>query len=368
MGPFPHDAPKARITEANPAGTDGFEFVEFAHPDPAMLDTLFRQMGFVPVAQHRTKAITLYRQGDINYLLNAEPDSHAARFVDAHGPCAPAMAWRVVDAAHALRRALDLGATEYTGPGKSLDVPALVGIGGSLLYLVDTYGEGRSPYAAEFTWLDQPDPRPAGIGFFYLDHLTHNVIRGNMDTWYRFYADTFNFREIRFFDIQGKHTGLTSRALTSPCGKIRIPINESSDDKSQIEEYLRRYKGEGIQHIAIATNDIYEGADELARRGVRFMPGPPETYYEMSHSRVTGHLEPIDRLKAHGILIDGEGVVGGGETRILLQIFSRTVIGPIFFEFIQRKGDDGFGEGNFKALFESIEQDQVRRGLLQAVG
>jgi 4-hydroxyphenylpyruvate dioxygenase len=365
MGPFPHDAPQATITAANPAGTDGFEFVEFVHPDPAVLDTLFRKMGFVPVAKHRTKDVTLYRQGDINYLLNAEPDSHAARFVDDHGPCAPAMAWRVVDAQHALRRALDLGATEYTGSDKSLDVPALVGIGGSLLYLVDTYGDKGSTYAAEFEWLGAPDPRPKGIGFYYLDHLTHNVIRGNMDTWYRFYADTFAFREIRFFDIQGKHTGLTSRALTSPCGKIRIPINESSDDKSQIEEYLRRYKGEGIQHIAIGSDDIYEGADELARRGLRFMPGPPATYYDMSRARVTGHQEPIDRLMTHGILIDGEGVIGGGETRILLQIFSKTVIGPIFFEFIQRKGDDGFGEGNFKALFESIEEDQVRRGLLQ---
>ncbi|MGL6212089.1 MAG: 4-hydroxyphenylpyruvate dioxygenase [Paracoccaceae bacterium] len=364
MGPFPHDAPKAQITEANPAGTDGFEFVEFAHPDPAVLDTLFRRMGFEPVAKHRTKAITLYRQGDITYVLNAEPNSHAARFVEAHGPCAPGMAWRVVDAQHALQRALALGATEYSGADKSLDVPALIGIGGSLLYLVETYGDKGSPYAAEYDWIGTPDPRPTGIGFSYLDHLTHNVIRGNMDTWYRFYADTFNFREIRFFDIQGKHTGLTSRALTSPCGKIRIPINESSDDKSQIEEYLRRYNGEGIQHIAIATNDIYAGADELAARGVKFMPGPPETYYEMSHDRVKGHQEPIDRLKTHGILIDGEGVVGGGETRILLQIFSKTVIGPIFFEFIQRKGDDGFGEGNFKALFESIEQDQVRRGLL----
>jgi 4-hydroxyphenylpyruvate dioxygenase len=365
MGPFPHDAPKATITQANPAGTDGFEFVEFAHPEPAVLDNLFRQMGFVPVAQHRAKAITLYRQGDINYLLNAEPDSHAARFVNDHGPCAPSMAWRVVDAQHTLRRALDLGASEYTGKDKSLDVPALVGIGGSLLYLVDTYGEKGSAFAAEFDWLATPDPRPEGLGFYYLDHLTHNVIRGNMNTWYRFYADTFAFREIRFFDIQGKHTGLTSRALTSPCGKIRIPINESSDDKSQIEEYLRRYKGEGIQHIAIGTDDIYSGVDHLAQQGVRFMPGPPATYYEMSRARVSGHLEPIDRLMTHGILIDGEGVIGGGETRILLQIFSKTVIGPIFFEFIQRKGDDGFGEGNFKALFESIEEDQIRRGLLQ---
>ena len=365
MGPFPHDAPKATISEANPAGTDGFEFVEFAHPEPEKLDALFRRMGFLPVARHRTKDITLYRQGDINYLLNREPGSHAAQFVAAHGPCAPAMAWRVVNARHALERAVALGAQEYTGPGKSLDVPAVIGIGGSLLYFVETYGEVGSAYDAEFDWLGEKDPRPEGFGFFYLDHLTHNVVRGNMNTWYKFYHDTFNFREIRFFDIAGKMTGLTSRALTSPDGKIRIPINESADDHSQIEEYLRRYKGEGIQHIAIATNDIYSATDALAASGLAFMPGPPDVYYEKSTARVKDHGEPLDRLKKHGILIDGEGVVGGGETRVLLQIFSKTVIGPIFFEFIQRKGDDGFGEGNFKALFESIEEDQIRRGVLK---
>jgi 4-hydroxyphenylpyruvate dioxygenase len=365
MGPFPHDAPKAVISAENPAGTDGFEFVEFAHPEPEKLDALFRRMGYVPVARHRTKAITLFRQGDVNYLLNAEPGSHAAGFIEAHGPCAPAMAWRVVDARHALKRAVELGATEYTGPGKSLDVPAVVGIGGSLLYFVETYGDRGSCYAAEFEWLGEADPRPKGVGFYYLDHLTHNVVRGNMDTWYRFYRDTFNFREIRFFDIKGKMTGLTSRALTSPDGKIRIPINESTDDKSQIEEYLRRYKGEGIQHIAVGSDDIYAATDAIAANGLKFMPAPPEVYYELSHERVKDHGEPVERMKQHGILIDGEGVVGGGETRVLLQIFSKTVIGPIFFEFIQRKGDDGFGEGNFRALFESIEEDQIRRGVLK---
>ncbi|WP_108260566.1 4-hydroxyphenylpyruvate dioxygenase [Mangrovicoccus ximenensis] len=366
MGPFPHDAPKAEISAENPAGTDGFEFVEFAHPEPQKLDRTFRQMGFVPVAKHRSKNITLYRQGDINYLLNADPDSHAARFAAEHGPCAPAMAWRVVDAGVAMERALATGGTAYTRPGKSMDLPAVYGIGGSLLYFVDTYGEDGSCYAAEFDWIGEEDPRPEGFGFYYLDHLTHNVIRGNMDTWYRFYHDTFGFREIRFFDIKGQQTGLVSRALTSPDGKIRIPINESTDDRSQIEEYLRRYKGEGIQHIAIGSEDIYAGTDAIAAAGMKFMPGPPDTYYEMSRDRVSGHEEPVGRMKQHGILIDGEGVVGGGETRILLQIFSRTVIGPIFFEFIQRKGDDGFGEGNFRALFESIEADQIRRGVLAA--
>lgn len=364
MGPFPHNAPKAQISEDNPAGTDGFEFVEFAHPEPQMLDHIFRQMGFTPVAKHKTKEISLYRQGDINYLLNAEQDSHGARFVDDHGPCAPAMAWRVVDAQVALKRAVELGATEYTGNDKSLDVPAVTGIGGSLLYFVDTYADKGTCYSAEYDWFDAVDPKPEGFGFYYLDHLTHNVVRGNMDTWYKFYAETFNFKEIRFFDIKGKHTGLVSRALTSPDGKIRIPINESTDDKSQIEEYLKRYKGEGIQHIAVASEDIYTSTDLVSDAGMKFMPGPPETYYDLSRSRVKAHEEPLDLMKKHGILIDGEGVVGGGETRILLQIFSKTVIGPIFFEFIQRKGDDGFGEGNFKALFESIEEDQMRRGVI----
>jgi 4-hydroxyphenylpyruvate dioxygenase len=364
MGPFPHNSPKATISDINPAGTDGFEFVEFAHPEPEKLDRLFRQMGFAPVAKHGSKNITLYRQGDVNYLLNAEPGSHGAGFVEAHGPCAPGMAWRVVDARHALKRAVELGAEEYKGKGKALDVPAVYGIGGSLLYFVDTYGEQGSCYTADYDWLGEANPKPSGVGFYYLDHLTHNVIRGNMDTWYRFYHDVFNFREIRFFDIKGKQTGLTSRALTSPDGKIRIPINESADENSQIEEYLKEYKGEGIQHIAVATENIYESTDAIAAKGLEFMPAPPDTYYEMSHRRVQGHEEPMDRMKRNGILIDGESVVGGGETRILLQVFSKTVIGPIFFEFIQRKGDDGFGEGNFRALFESIEEDQVRRGVL----
>ena len=365
MGPFPHDAPKAKIDHTNIAGTDGFEFVEFAHPNPAELGRLFQAMGYTEVARHKTKDISVYRQGTVNYLINREPGSHAAGFVAEHGPCAPAMAWRVVDAQHALKCALDYGAKEYTGPGKSLDVPAVVGIGGSLLYFVETYGPDGSCYTAEYDWLDAVDPQPKGAGFYYIDHLTHNVARGNMSTWYDFYAKAFNFREIRFFDIEGKQTGLFSRALTSPDGKIRIPINESKDETSQIEEYLKEYKGEGIQHIAVGTDDIYAATDQIADAGIEFMPPPPATYYTMSHERVTDHGEPIEKMKKHGILIDGEGVVDGGMTRVLLQIFSKTVIGPIFFEFIQRKGDDGFGEGNFKALFESIEQDQIERGVLK---
>ncbi|MBV16011.1 MAG: 4-hydroxyphenylpyruvate dioxygenase [Thalassospira sp.] len=365
MGPFPHDAPRATITDKNPAGTDGFEFVEFAHEDAATLEALFTRMGYVPVAKHKTKNITVWRQGDINYILNAEPGSHAMTFVQKHGPCAPSMAWRVVDAKHAFDHAVAKGAEPYVADDKTLDVPAIVGIGGSIIYFIDTYDETGSAYDAEFDWLGDRDPKPEGVGFYYLDHLTHNVYRGNMDKWWDFYRDLFGFTQIHFFDIAGKITGLVSRAITSPCGKIRIPLNESTDDKSQIEEYLKKYKGEGIQHIAVGTDGIYDATDKLAANELKFMPGPPETYYEKSHERVHGHDEPIERMKQHGILIDGEGVIDGGMTKILLQIFSKTVIGPIFFEFIQRKGDEGFGEGNFRALFESIEEDQIRRGVLK---
>lgn len=367
MGPFPHDKGPALIDDQNPAGTDGMEFVEFASSEPETLDSLFRSMGFTPVAKHKSRELTLYRQGDINYILNADPASFGARFTDLHGPCAPSMAWRVVDAQHAFEHAIKCGAVPYEGNDKILDVPAIEGIGGSLLYFIDKYGDKGSIYPLHgFEWLGEADPKPKGFGFYYLDHLTHNVLRGNMDKWYSFYNKLFNFKQIRFFDIEGKLTGLFSRALTSPCGKIRIPINESADEKSQIEEYLKKYNGEGIQHIAVGTEDIYAATDQLADQGLKFMPGPPDIYYKKSQERVSGHDEPLDALKKHGILIDGEGVIEGGETRILLQIFSKTVIGPIFFEFIQRKGDDGFGEGNFRALFESIEQDQIDRGVISA--
>ncbi|MFW2542066.1 4-hydroxyphenylpyruvate dioxygenase [Primorskyibacter sp. 2E107] len=365
MGPFPHDAPQSTITEENPAGTDGFEFVEFAHPEPQELRDLFTRMGYSHVANHKTKAIELWQQGDITYVLNAEAGSFAAGFVEEHGPCAPSMAWRVVDARHAFDHAVKMGAEPYDGPGKTVDWPAIKGIGGSLIYFTDQYYD-TSPYNAEFDWIEQSKPR--GVGFYYLDHLTHNVFKGNMDKWFAFYGNLFNFREIRFFDIEGKYTGLTSRALTSPCGRIRIPINEDRDEKGQIVAYLKKYKGEGIQHIAVGARNIYDSTDAIAEKGVTFMPGPPDAYYDLSFERVTGHEEPVERMKKHGILIDGEGVVDGGETRILLQIFSKTVIGPIFFEFIERKGDDGFGEGNFKALFESIEREQIESGELKEAG
>ena len=363
MGPFPHDTPKSEISPDNPAGTDGFEFVEFADKDPQKLRDLFSSMGYTHTANHKSKNIEIWQQGDITYVLNAQPASFSARFVEKHGPCAPSMGWRVVDADHAFEHAVSKGAEPYTGDDKCMDVPAIVGIGGSLVYFIDNYYE-TSPYNAEFDWIAKTHPK--GVGFYYLDHLTHNVTKGNMDVWFRFYADLFNFKEIRFFDIEGKFTGLFSRALTSPCGRIRIPINEDRGDKGQIVEYLKRYRGEGIQHIAVGCDDIYGATDAVAERGIKFMPAPPVSYYELSKIRVNGHEEPQDKMMKHGVLIDGEGVVDGGETRILLQIFSKTVVGPIFFEFIQRKGDDGFGEGNFRALFESIEQDQIERGVLKA--
>jgi 4-hydroxyphenylpyruvate dioxygenase len=372
MGPFPHDAPAARITPQNPMGTDGFAFVEYAHPEPEKLHALFRLMGFVPVARHRTKAITVYRQGDVDYLVNEEPGTHAARFAAMHGPCAASMGFRVVDAAYAYRRALELGA-EPADPAEgspTLSVPALKGIGGSLLYLVDRYGAKGSVYDEDFVWIGDRDPKPEGSGLFYNDHLTHNVGRGRMDVWAGFYQRLFNFREIRYFDIKGEYTGLFSRALTSPDGKIRIPINESADANSQIEEYLRAYKGEGIQHIACGCRDIHATIEGLRASGLAFMPAPPATYYERVDERVPGHGEDLARLRRNGILIDGEGAVALGErqgrmTKVLLQIFSAPVIGPIFFEFIERKGDEGFGEGNFRALFVSIEEDQLRRGVLR---
>jgi 4-hydroxyphenylpyruvate dioxygenase len=368
MGPYPHDAPRATISAENPAGTDGFAFVEFTHPEPEKLHALFAQMGFTAVARHRTRKTTLYRQGDVNYLVSETPDSHAGRFAAAHGPSVPSMGFRVVDARHAFDRAVSLGA-KAADPALhgalTMDVPAIEGIGGSLIYFIDHYRETGSAYEAEFDWIGERDPAPAGRGLYFIDHLTHNVQRGRMDVWFDFYARIFNFRQIRFFDIEGRHTGLFSRAITSPDGRIRIPLNESADAHSQIEEYLHAYKGEGIQHIACGTGDIFATVGGLRDSGLAFMPAPPDTYYQRIDARLPGHGEDITRLRELGILIDGEAVEGRDGIGTLLQIFSGNLIGPVFFEFIQRKGNDGFGEGNFRALFESIEEDQIRRGVLQ---
>jgi 4-hydroxyphenylpyruvate dioxygenase len=352
------------MTWDNPMGTDGFEFVEYAAPEPAALGALFERMGFQAVAHHRSKRVTLYRQGGINFIVNAEPDSFAQDFARQHGPCACAMAFRVKDAARAYRRALELGAE--AGPTSAgpmeLNIPSIKGIGGSLIYLVDLYGPHGSIYDIDFRFLPGADRAPKGAGLTGIDHLTHNVQRGRLDHWAGFYERLFNFRQIRYFDIEGKLTGLRSRAMTSPDGAIRIPINESAGlpgKVDQIEEYLRDYHGEGIQHIALATHDAYGAVEWLRGHANSFMDPPPDTYYDMLAERLPGHGEDVARLKKDALLIDG--APGGG---LLLQVFTKTVIGPIFFEIIQRKGDDGFGEGNFRALFESIERDQIKRGVL----
>ena len=349
-------------TSENPMGTDGFEFVEYAAPDPAALDTLFRNMGFVVVARHRSKDVTLYRQGGVNFILNAEADSFAQAFARIHGPSVCAMAFRVSDSAAAMERATGLGAKASRVPvgPMELNIPAIHGIGDSLIYLVDRYG-AHSIYDVDFVPVEGVEAEPRGVGLFEIDHLTHNVHQGRMNEWAEFYERLFNFHQIRFFDIKGKASGLRSRAMTSPCGKIRIPINESSDDKSQIEEYLAAYNGEGIQHIALASHDIHASVETMSTKGIPFLTVPP-SYYEMLEDRLPGHGEDLARIEKNHLLIDGNPA----ESRLLLQLFTETVIGPIFFELIQRKGEEGFGEGNFQALFEAMERDQIARGALKS--
>ncbi|MDJ0917330.1 MAG: 4-hydroxyphenylpyruvate dioxygenase [Woeseiaceae bacterium] len=348
----------------NPMGLDGFEFVEFAAPDPTSIKAAFDVLGFTAVAKHRSKKVTLYRQGGINFILNEEPKSLADYFSQEHGPSACGMAFRVRDAHAAYERALELGAQPIeipTGP-MELRLPAIKGIGGAPLYLIDRYEEGSTIYDIDFEFFDGVDRHPVGCGFTEIDHLTHNVYRGRMAYWADYYERLFNFREIRYFDIKGEYTGLFSKAMTAPDGKIRIPLNEeASRGTGQIEEYLMAFNGEGIQHIALSCDNLIECWDRLHKRGLEFMTPPPDAYYDMLDERLPGHGEPVDELKPRGILVDG---TTEGGPRLLLQIFSNNMVGPTFFEFIQRKKDEGFGEGNFKALFESIERDQVARGVV----
>ena len=350
----------------NPMGLMGFEFVEFASPTPNVLEPVFEMMGFTKVARHRSKDVVLYRQGEINFIINNEPNSIASYFAAEHGPSACGMGFRVKDAHKAYKAALELGAQPVdipTGP-MELRLPAIKGIGGAPLYLIDRFEEGKSIYDIDFEFLEGVDRHPRGHGLKLIDHLTHNVYRGRMAYWAGFYEKLFNFREIRYFDISGEYTGLTSKAMTAPDGKIRIPLNEEAKQGGgQIEEFLMQFNGEGIQHIALITDDLMSTLDELKMAGVPLNTAPPATYYEMLDSRLPGHGEPVPELQTRGILLDGS--TAGGEKRLLLQIFSQPVLGPVFFEFIQRKGDEGFGEGNFKALFESLERDQIRRGVLE---
>ncbi len=371
---LPPSATQGAPAHDNPMGTDGFEFIEYAAPDPQAMGALFERMGFKPVARHRHKNVTLYRQGGINFIVNAEPDSFAQRFARQHGPSICAIAFRVQDAKAAYERAIALGAWGYAGvagPGE-LNIPAIKGIGDSLIYLVDRW-RGKNAaragdignigfYDVDFEALAGIDSalalNPAGFGLTYIDHLTHNVHRGRMGEWADFYQRLFNFREVRYFDIEGQATGVKSKAMTSPCGKIRIPINEEGNEKAgQIQEYLDQYHGEGIQHIALGSSHLFDTVDALQLAGVKLL-NTSETYYELLPRRIPGLAESIPELQQRNILVDGKP----GE--LLLQIFSENQLGPIFFEFIQRKGNEGFGEGNFKALFETMELDQIRRGVL----
>ena len=349
----------------NPMGLMGFEFVEFAAPAANTLEPLFEKLGFSLVARHRSKDVLLYRQGEINFIVNREPKSPAGFFAAEHGPSACGLAFRVKDSHLAYERALALGAQPVeiaTGP-MELRLPAIKGIGGAPLYLIDRFADGESIYDIDFKFIEGVDRHPVGHGFKLIDHLTHNVYRGRMAHWGAFYEKLFNFREIRYFDIKGQHTGLTSRAMSAPDGKIRIPLNEESARGSgQIEEFLMKFNGEGIQHIALFTDDLLASVDSLQMAGVPLMTAPNDFYYQALETRLPGHGEPVAALQARGILLDGS--TSGGEKRLLLQIFSETMLGPVFFEFIQRKADEGFGEGNFKALFESLERDQIRRGAL----
>ena len=349
----------------NPAGLDGFEFIEFSAPQKGQLEPVFETMGFTNIAHHRSKDVSLWRQGGINLITNYEERSPAWYFSREHGPSACGMGFRVKDAAKAYAHLLSKGAEPVeveTGP-MELRLPAIRGIGNSIIYLIDRYGDDLDIYDIDFIPIPNVNQHPEGCGFNIIDHLTHNVYGGRMKYWADFYETLFNFREIRFFDIKGEYTGLTSKALTAPDGKIRIPLNEEGEGgKGQIEEFLREFNGEGIQHIALICDDLIACWDRLKKHGVPFMKAPPETYYKMLGERLPSHGEPVNALQQRGILLDG--TTEGGTSRLLLQIFAEPRIGPVFFEFIQRKGDDGFGEGNFKALFESIERDQIERGVL----
>lgn len=349
----------------NPMGLDGFEFVEFTSLEPEVLASQFESMGFTAIAKHKSKDVTLYRQGGINFIINAEHNCHAYDFARDHGPSACAMGFRVRDAKAAFERAISLGA-ESLRPHPILNPSevekfAIYGVGRSLIYFVDRY-INASIYDYDFNYFPDVDRNPPGVGLNLIDHLTHNVHRGDLDDWSEFYRKIFNFRQIRYFDIKGSQTGLISRAMASPCGKIKIPINESTDDKSQIEEFIQEFNGEGIQHIALTSDDIYASVEALRENNLDFMD-VPDTYYEMIAERLPNHGEDLARLHKNFILIDGDTECD--PKKILLQIFTNTMLGPVFFEIIQRKGDEGFGEGNFTALFESIERDQIRRGVLK---
>jgi len=350
----------------NPMQLMGFEFVEFASPTPDVIEPLFEKMGFSLVARHRSKSVLLYRQGDINFIVNNEPHSEAAYFAAEHGPSACGMAFRVKDSGKAYDRALILGAQPIEiakGPIDELRLPAIKGIGGAPLYLIDRFEDGKSIYDFDFEYLEGVDRHPKGHGLRMVAHLTHNVLRGRRVYWASLYERLFNFRQIRYFDIKGEYTGLTSKAMTTSDGMVRILLNEeSSKGTGQIEEFLMGLNGEGSQHIAFLVDNLFEVVDNLQMSGVELVTAPSDYYYQALDTRLPNHGQPVDQLKARGILLDGS--TEGGRPRLLLQIFSKNVVGTLFFEYIQQVGDEGFGEGNFKALLESLDvkrQDDISR-------
>ena len=368
MSAQPQTSPRAPnlgmqvTTFENPMGINGFEFVEFAAPEGqgARMRDYLEKLGFTAIARHRKRAITLFRQGTINFLLNEEPDSFASDFAAQHGPSACGFAIRFKKKpAEVLEHVLAQGGekADHKAETGAVGFPAIKGIGDCMLYLVD---DSAPDVYADYEPLPGVDQHPRGFGLTFIDHLTHNLFLGNMQKWSDYYEKLFNFREIRYFDIKGAKTGLLSKAMTAPDGVVRIPLNESSDEKSQINEYLRDYKGEGIQHIALFTDDIYETVEKMREAGIAFLD-TPDAYFDVIDQRVPDHGEDVERLRRNAILIDADPET---KQRKLLQIFGQNAFGPIFFEIIQRKGNEGFGEGNFQALFESIERDQMKRGVL----
>ncbi len=349
-------------TFENPMGIHGFEFVEFAAPpgQGAAMRAYLEKLGFSAVARHRSRAITLLRQGTIHFLLNEEPNSFAADFAASHGQSACGFAIRFKKpSSEVLAHVLASGGEEmeHKADTRAVNFPVIKGIGDCMLYLID---DASADIYADYEPIAGVEQNPRGAGLTFIDHLTHNLFVGNMQKWSDYYEKLFNFREIRYFDIKGAKTGLLSKAMTAPDGIVRIPLNESSDEKSQINEYLRDYQGEGIQHIALFTEDVYATVERLRANGIEFLD-TPDTYFEVIDLRIPNHGEDVPRLAKNKILIDADMQT---KKKLLLQIFTQNAFGPIFFEIIQRKGNEGFGEGNFQALFESIERDQMRRGVL----
>lgn len=336
--------------------TDGLEFVEFTATDIQSLEHSLTQLGFHCVADHRHKDVRLYRQNEINFIVNAEAESLASQYAENHGPSSNALAFRVnnVNEALAIAKRQNLNIIESTAGPMELTIPAIRYGEDSLIYLVDRYG-AESIYDIDFVYRNTAERYPKGL-FTHVDHVTQNVRQGELQTHVDFYRTAFAFHKLQTFDIRGKHSGLASEALISKCGKIKIPINEPTDRNSQIAEFIADHRGNGVQHIALATSDIYQAVRTCLRRQIAFQ-STPASYYESIAERVGAHNEDLSKLKRLNILIDGDARAG-----ILLQIFTQIMIGSLFFEIIQRKGNNGFGEGNFQALFESIEREQAERG------